>query len=86
MDPPVHVILQRDSFELHFGKSDGDLIQTNETIRKGTPKFVIWVQGIENFLKSSDPKTRKSSSRSSSAYGRESVVRDCDGHKFMVVD
>ena len=35
MDPPVFAMVRRDNAELHFGKADGDLIQVNETVRKG---------------------------------------------------
>ena len=34
-DPPVYAMVRRGSAEIHFGKADRDLIQVNETVRKG---------------------------------------------------
>lgn len=86
-DPPIYAMVGRDSFEVHFGKSDSGGIQTNETIRRGNPDFVIWVPEIEDFFEELKAKNADIvQGILMRSYGREFVVRDCDGHKFMVVD
>lgn len=35
LDPPVYAMVRRDSAEIHFGKADGEGVQTNESVRKG---------------------------------------------------
>ncbi|MEZ5345171.1 MAG: hypothetical protein R2681_06385 [Pyrinomonadaceae bacterium] len=86
-DPPVYAMVSRDGFEVHFGKSDGGSVNTNESIRKGTPDFVIWVPEIDEYfdeLKQNDADIIQEIARRS--YGREFIVRDCDGHRMMIVD
>jgi predicted enzyme related to lactoylglutathione lyase len=86
-NPPVYAMVARDNLEVHFGKSDGDTVQTNETIRKATPDFVIWVPEIELFFEEAKSNgayiVQEIVQRS---YGREFIIRDCDGHQIMVVD
>jgi predicted enzyme related to lactoylglutathione lyase len=86
-DPPVYAMVERDNFAIHFGKSDGDAVQTNETIRKATADFVIWVPEIELFfdkVKSNGADIVQEVIQRS--YGREFIIRDCDRHQIMVVD
>jgi catechol 2,3-dioxygenase-like lactoylglutathione lyase family enzyme len=86
-DPPVYGMVERDSFEVHFGKSDSDAINTNESIRCESSEFVIWVPEIVAFyeeLKSRNAEIVQDIVQRS--YGREFIIRDCDGHKILVVD
>ncbi len=86
-EPPVYAMVGRDGFEVHFGRSDGGAVQTNAAARKHSPDFVIWVPEIEKFYE-------EVSSRNADiaqgivqrSYGREFIIRDCDGHQIMVVD
>jgi len=86
-EPPVYAMVERDSFPVHFGKSHVQKINTNESIRSETCDFVIWVPEIEAFyneVKSRDAEIVQDIVRRS--YGREFIIRDCDGHKILVVD
>ncbi len=80
-------MVERDNLEVHFGKSDGDAVQTNSAIRKVTPDFVIWVPEIDAFfeeVKSNGADIAQEIVQR--LYGREFLIRDCDGHQIMVVD
>jgi predicted enzyme related to lactoylglutathione lyase len=80
-------MVERDEFQIHFGKSGTDLIQANENIRKDTTDLVIWVPEINDFFE-------KLQSNSADivqgilqrSYGREFIIRDCDGHKILIAD
>lgn len=34
-DPPVYAMVRRGNAEIHFGKADGERMQTNENVRRG---------------------------------------------------
>jgi hypothetical protein len=81
LDPPVYAMVERDGFQVHFGKADGDHINKNEQFRKISNDFFIWVPEIDKFFEE-----RKSRNADIIAgivkrvYGsREFVVRDSDG-------
>ncbi len=88
MDPPVYGIVQRDGYQIHFGKSKSDEIKTNEEIRKGTPDLIIWVPEIDAFydeVQSKGAEIVEGIVRR--VYGsREFLIRDCDGHVILVGD
>jgi len=88
LDPPVYAMVERDGFQVHFGKSDGPAVQTNEMLRKGTTDLIIWVPEIDAFyeeLESRNADIAEGIVRRT--YGsREFVIRDCDGHKILVGD
>ena len=88
LDPPVYAMVERDGFQVHFGKSGGPDVQTNEMLRKGTTDLIIWVPEIDAFyeeLKSRNADIAEGIVRR--VYGsREFVIRDCDGHKILVGD
>lgn len=87
LDPPVYAIVRRNGFQVHFGTSDGDATQTNHSIRKGTPDFVIWVPEIDAFsdeVKENGAEIIQEITQR--PYGRELIVRDLDGHSILVVD
>ncbi len=48
LDPPVYAMVERDNVELHFGKADGDAMQTNEAVRRGLGSDVyIWIDDLD---------------------------------------
>jgi hypothetical protein len=87
LDPPVYAMVRRDGFEIHFGKSNSNSIQTNENIRKGSTDLVIWVPEIDLFFEELRARSAViSEGIIKRVYGREFVIRDCDGHAILVVD
>ncbi len=87
-DPPLYAMVKRDNFQIHFAKSDGGGIKTNEAFRKAISDFIIWVPEIDRFYE-------ELVSRNADivegivqrVYGnREFVVRDCNGFKILVCD
>ncbi|HZV70064.1 MAG TPA: glyoxalase superfamily protein [Saprospiraceae bacterium] len=88
MDPPVYAMVERDGFQVHFGKSNDSTIHINEQIRKGTCDFIIWVPEIDNFydeLKSKGADIKEGIVKR--VYGsREFIIQDCDGHRILVGD
>ena len=88
LDPPVYAMVERDGFQIHFGKSDGDSVHINEHARKGTTELIIWVPEIDLFFE--ELKNRNAiivEGIVKRAYGsREFVIQDCDGHKILVGD
>ena len=88
LDPPVYAMVERDGFQVHFGKSNSDLTQSNEGVRKGTTDFIIWVPEIDKFFE--EVKLRGANIVEGIVqrpYGsREFIIRDCDGHKILVGD
>jgi predicted enzyme related to lactoylglutathione lyase len=86
-DPPVYGMIERDNFEIHFAKSDGDAVNINESIRCETSEFVIWVPEIEVFYDEVKSKNAEIVQEIiQRPYGREFLIRDCDGHKIHVVN
>lgn len=87
LDPPVHAMVQRDGFQIHFGKADGNIIQRNDQVRAIGVDAIIWVPEIELFfeeLKSRNADLVQEIVQRS--YGKEFVIRDCNGFKIAVVD
>ncbi len=86
--PPVYAMVERDGFQVHFGKADTQSIHTNEAIRKGTSDLIIWVPEIDLFYAELTSKhadiTQEIVKR---VYGsREFMIRDCDGHLILIGD
>ncbi|AYL93837.1 VOC family protein [Mucilaginibacter celer] len=85
--PPVYGIVQRNGYQVHFGKSDDGTIHRNDTIRKGMPDFIFWVPEIEAFY---DEVTRNGAIIMQEiirrSYGREFIIEDCDGHLVHICD
>lgn len=88
LDPPVYAMVERDGFQVHFGRSDTGATNPNEAQRKGTPDLIIWVPEIDAFFE-------ELVSRNADivegivkrVYGsREFVIRDCNGYKILVGD
>src|SRR6476660_2374420 len=86
-DPPEYAMVGRDGFQVHFGKSPDGMTQSNETLRKDLLDFIIWVPEIEVFyneVKANGANIFQEITWRS--YGREFLIRDCDGHRIMVGD
>jgi catechol 2,3-dioxygenase-like lactoylglutathione lyase family enzyme len=89
LDPPVYAMLERDNVELHFGKADGDTMQTNEAVRKGLGSDVyIWTNDLEalhkeliaNNLEIVEGPVKR-------VYGTtEITIRDCNGFTIVFGD
>ncbi len=87
LDPPVYAMVERNGVQIHFGKADGDRIHTNAEIRKISMDCIIWVPEIEKFFE--EVKSRNADIVQeivSRGYGREFILRDCDGHTIAIVD
>ncbi|MES2274622.1 MAG: VOC family protein [Bacteroidota bacterium] len=87
MDPPVYAMIQRDGFQIHFGKAPADQLHTNLVAGSEVTDFVIWVPEIELFyneVKAAGADIKQDIVRRS--YGREFLISDCDGHIIMVCD
>ena len=91
LDPPVYAMVEKDSAEIHFGKADGDQINTNESVRKGLGTDLYLVvsdidklfaelkEGKVNFTEEKEIVTR--------IYGsREFSILDCNGFKITFGD
>lgn len=87
-DPPVYAMVQRDGFQIHFGKINGDaLVHTNKVPGSEVTDFVIWVPEIELFyneVKAAGANIIQDIVQRS--YGRELLISDCDGHVILVAD
>jgi len=80
-------MVQRDGFQIHFGKSDAGLTHNNNSVRYGMPDFIIWVPEIEAFY----DEVRANNAEIiqgivQRVYGREFIISDCDGHRILVCD
>ena len=85
MDPPVYGMVERDGFQIHFGK--GDAVHINANIRADMTDFVIWIPDIDAFYAEVNGNgadiVQEITNR---PYGREFLIRDCDGHRILVND
>lgn len=89
LDPPVYAMVRRGPVEIHFGKSDDGMVQTNETKREGLGSDVyIWVDDIEElFREFSASGADIAEGPVKRIYGStEITVRDCDGHAIVFGD
>ena len=89
LDPPVYAMVERDNVELHFGKADGDTMQTNEAVRRGLGNDIyIWTEDLDALHKEliannveivEGPVKR--------IYGStEITIRDCNGFTIVFGD
>ena len=87
-DPPVYAMVQRDGFQIHFGKSESGAVNVNENYRTGTTDLIIWVPDIDDFFE--ELTSRKADIVEGiikRVYGsREFTIRDCNGYKITVGD
>lgn len=86
LDPPVYAMVRRDSAEIHFGKADGEQIQTNEMVRKGLGTdayiFVTDVNGLfEEFTRNGVEIVGGPTKRPYDCV--EITVKDCNGFQLV---
>jgi len=87
LDPPVYAMVQRDGFQIHFGKADDKVVQRNEQVRKISVDFLIWVPEIDAFYEEVKAKGAMLEGEPvQRPYGREFIIRDIDGHRISVCD
>jgi len=88
LDPPVYAMVERDGFQIHFGKSDTEEIKTNAQFRKINTDFIIWVPEIDKFYEELRSKNAIiAEGIVTRVYGsREFVITDCNGFKITVAD
>lgn len=89
LDPPVYAVLERDNVEIHFGKADGDTMQTNEAIRRGLGSDIyIWTDDLDalhseliaNNVQIVEGPVKR-------IYGStEITIRDCNGFSIVFGD
>lgn len=86
LDPPVYAMVQRDGFQIHFAKADN--INLNETLRKETTDFILWIPEIDTFYNELKSKGADIITEIiQRPYGsREFVVRDCNGYTILIGD
>ncbi|WP_116787462.1 VOC family protein [Flavobacterium psychrotrophum] len=79
-------MVQRDGFQIHFAKADN--INLNETLRKGTTDFILWIPEIDTFYNELKSKGADIITEIiQRPYGsREFVVRDCNGYTILIGD
>src|SRR5262249_35978248 len=75
LDPPVYAMVERDGFQIHFGKADGQAIHTNEEVRRIGVDCIIWVPEIEAFF---------SELRSRNADIDQEIVQRSYGREFVI--
>jgi len=87
LQPPVYAMVERDGFQIHFAKGDGE-IRTNEQLRKAITDLVIWVPQIDAFFEElSLAGVDIAEGIVKRVYGsREFIFRDCNGFKILVGD
>ncbi|KQC02308.1 glyoxalase/bleomycin resistance/extradiol dioxygenase family protein [Pedobacter sp. Hv1] len=88
MDPPVYAMVERDGFQLHFGKADIAHFKTNADFRKINTDFIIWVPEIDQFFEEVKAKNAEIiEGIVTRIYGsREFVIKDCNGFRITVSD
>lgn len=88
MDPPVYAMVERDGFQLHFGKADTAHFKTNADFRKINTDFIIWVPEIDQFFEEVKAKHAEIvEGIVTRIYGsREFVIKDCNGFRITVGD
>lgn len=88
MDPPVYAMVERDGFQIHFGKADSGTYQTNADFRKINTDFIIWVPEIDQFFEEVSAKNAEIvEGMVTRVYGsREFVIKDCNGYRITIGD
>ena len=88
LDPPVYAMVERDGYQVHFGKADANSIKTNRDFRKIAYDFIIWIPEIDLFYAEVKAKGAEIAEEiTTRVYGsREFVIKDCDGHLILIGD
>ncbi len=85
-DPPVFAMVERDDVEIHFGKSDGNEVKVNESVRKGLgTDAYIWVSDIDKLV---EELTERNVEIIDGPVKRiyeitEVVIKDCNGFQIV---
>lgn len=88
LDPPVYAMVERDGFQIHFGKSDSDKTQRNFEIRTISSDFILWIPEIDKFYDEVKSKNAKIlQDIVTRPYGnREFIISDCNGFRITIAD
>ncbi len=88
MDPPVYAMVERDGFQIHFGKADNGTYKTNADFRKINTDFIIWVPEIDQFFEEVSAKNAEIvEGIVTRVYGsREFIIKDCNGFRITIGD
>lgn len=86
-DSPAYAMVERDGIQVHFGKVNEHEIMSNEKLGTILCDFILWVPEIELFFEEVKNKGGVIDQEIVlRPYGREFIIRDCDGHRIMIVD
>lgn len=86
LEPPVYGMVQRDDFQLHFGKSDG--FTPNNRHRSDLPDFILWIPEIDIFYSEVKQKgVIVVTPITLRPYGsREFIIEDLNGYRILIGD
>jgi catechol 2,3-dioxygenase-like lactoylglutathione lyase family enzyme len=86
LNPPVYGMVQRDGFQLHFGKSENHT--PNHTHRSDLPDFILWVPEIDIFFGEVNKKgVTVVTPITLRPYGsREFIIEDLNGYRILIGD
>lgn len=88
-DPPVFAMVARDGVEIHLGKSDGEVVQVNESVRHGLgTDGYIWVSDVQGIF---DELSKKDVEIVDGPIKRvydvtEVVIKDCNGFQLVFAE
>ncbi len=87
-DPPVYAMVERDGFQVHFGKADNENYKTNQQFRSICTDLIIWVPEIDAFCEEVRSRGAEIAEEITlRPYGsREFVIRDINGFRITVGD
>lgn len=83
LNPPVYGMVQRDGFQLHFGKSEN-----HTPHRSDLPDFILWVPEIDIFFGEVNKKrVTVVTPITLRPYGsREFIIEDLNGYRILIGD
>lgn len=86
LEPPVYGMVQRDGFQLHFGKSDS--FTPNNKHRGDLPDFILWVPEIDIYYGQVKQKgVTIVTPITLRPYGsREFIIEDLNGYHILIGD
>lgn len=86
MEPPVYGMVQRDGFQLHFGKSEN--FSPNNKHRDDLPDFILWIPEIDIYFGEVKQKgVTIVTPITQRPYGsREFIIKDLNGYHILIGD
>ncbi len=87
MDPPVYAMVERDGFQVHFGKAVNTDFKKVREAAQISVDMIAWAPEIESYfneLKSNHATIVQEIVQRN--YGREFIVEDCNGYRIAIVD